>query len=102
MLSFPATNSLPGIESKTFPRDFGTYLCNILFKTKNFVLCAFPLSCLVSELQKPALPGIELIILLGNIDAPMFSSWSHQIIMLSLVQIVTPAVKVQGNIHVNK
>jgi hypothetical protein len=40
-----------------------TLSCNILFETNNFDLSVVLLSCLVSELQKPPSPGLDLRIL---------------------------------------
>jgi hypothetical protein len=57
-LSLNPTSS-PELEPRTICRCCGLCLCNPLLEINNFGLGAVLLSCLVSELQKPPLPGIE-------------------------------------------
>jgi hypothetical protein len=62
---------------------FGLCSCDLLAKTNNFGLGAVLLSCLVSELQEPLSPRIELRTLFQSFDLSMFSSclkeWACQV-----------------------
>jgi hypothetical protein len=50
----------PGLEPRIVFRGCGLCSCNLLAETNNFGLGAVLLSCLVSELQEPSSPGLEL------------------------------------------
>jgi hypothetical protein len=60
---------------------------SFLFKTSIFGLVTVLLLCLVSKLQEPPSPRIELKTVLWSFDLSMFSSWSQGISVPSLVQI---------------
>jgi hypothetical protein len=73
-------------------RHCGVCFYNLFFETNNFDLGSILLSCLVSELQEPPSPGIELYFF-RSFDPPMFSSWSQGISMPNLVQIGVSVVE---------
>jgi hypothetical protein len=66
-------NSNPGQFS-----GFNIYSCILLAETHHFVIGSVILSCLVSELQKPFLPGLEHKRYFRNYDLrPAFSGWKQ-------------------------
>jgi hypothetical protein len=100
MFSYRATGTIfTGTQAQDIFADLWPLFCDLLFETNNFVLGAVPLSCLVSELQKPPSPGLELRTLSRSIYLPAFSSWCQGISMPSLVQIGVCLVELEVSIH---
>jgi hypothetical protein len=50
----------PRLGQRTVFRDSGLCRCVVLFETNNFILGAVLLLCLISELQEPFSPEVEL------------------------------------------
>jgi hypothetical protein len=60
MLNFQAIKTIfTRTQTQDSSPEFGLCSCNLLAETNNSDLGAILLSCLVSELQKPSLPGLE-------------------------------------------
>jgi hypothetical protein len=74
---------------------------NLLAETNNFGTDAILISCLVSELQEPPSPGLELWTVFRSFDPPVFSSLSQGIIMPSLVKIGASFLELEVNINTN-
>jgi hypothetical protein len=88
MLSFQAIETiLIKIRTQTVFLGCGLCFCNLLFETNNSGFGTVLLSRLVSELQEPPSLGLELRTLIPSFDLSIFSSWSQEIHMPSLVQI---------------
>jgi hypothetical protein len=78
VLSFRATEIIViGNRTQGRFRGCGLRFCDLLFEKNNFDIGAVLLSCLVSDLQEPPSPGIELRTLFPEFWPFVFSSWSH-------------------------
>jgi hypothetical protein len=76
-----------GIEPRTVYRDCDLWSCNILSATNKFALDTFLLSCLVSELQEPSSPGLELGTIFRNCYLSKISYCSQGLSMPCLVEV---------------
>jgi hypothetical protein len=77
-MKFSRNLTFIGIRTQyNFFRRYGICFCNRLFETNIFGLSAVLISCIVSELQKRPLPGLQLRIRFHNFDLPKIFFWSQ-------------------------